>query len=166
MSDDRELIWVNKEFAEKWKKLNEEKTTRDQQEIVFNQYMESVKVAVKRDFEANLETLEEDAAIFTGLMLKTKQAFEKAKNEQLDASYQLWENFEKDIPSVREKTQKIIDQLKPLSAQAAEINKSLSTIKTYEIDRITESLRAFFNLTGNNKKLFEFIINNFKSKED
>lgn len=164
--DNKELIWVSKEFAEKWKKLKEAETTREQQEIVFNKYMESVQAEVQKDFRANLEVLEEDAAIFTGLMLKTKQAFEKAKNEQLDASYQLWENFEKDIPSVREKTQKIIDQLKPLAAQAVEINKSLATIKTYEIDRITESLRAFFNLTGNNKKLFEFIINNFKSKED
>jgi len=34
---------------------------------------------VKRDFAASLEGLEEDAAIFTGLMLKVKQAFEKGK---------------------------------------------------------------------------------------
>ena len=52
---------------------------------------------------AIVEAMEEDAAIFSGLMLKVKQSFGKAKDEALSASYDLWEKYDQERPSVEKK---------------------------------------------------------------
>ena len=160
--DNQELIWVDKVFAEKYKELSTNKNKRDEQEKVFNEYLEKVQSDIRRDFQCNLDSIEEDAAIFTGLMLKVKQAFEKAKNEHLDASYELWENFDKEIPSVQDKVDKLVSVISPLQKQLAEINSLLSKISTWNIDKFNESISLLANTCGKNKDMIEFLVKNFK----
>jgi hypothetical protein len=162
MSRDREeLVWVDKEYAEKLKKLITEKATREQHVQVFDEYIAKVNGTIRRDFEANLESIEEDAAIFVGLMLKTRQAFEKAKSEQLLATEEIWEKFEKEIPSIRTKTQTIIDTLKPLEAELKTLNDLLGKISTYNIDKLITSISNLSNACGTNKQMIEFLVTNF-----
>lgn len=162
MRENQELIWVDKEFAERLKILQSQQSTREEQSAVFNDYLATITDQVRRDFKANLESLEEDAAIFTGLMLKVKQSFGKAKDEQLSASYALWEKFEAEIPSVQKKTEAIIAVLKPLKSELVAINELLGSISTHNIDRLKESIDAFANSYGINKKMVEFLVMNFK----
>lgn len=157
-----ELIWVEKEFAERWKKLETANATRDQQEKVFNEYMDSVTAEVKRDFKASLEALDEDAAIFTGLMLKVKQTFGKAKDEHLNASYELWEKFDAEIPSVRGKVDSLVKTLKPLKDELTEINDLIGKINTHDIDRLMKSIEGLAGVYGTQKAMVEFLIANFK----
>jgi len=162
MKDDhQELIWVSKELAERVKKMQTEQATREQQDSVLNEYIESLKADVKRDFKCNLESLEEDAAIFTGLMLKVKQAFEKAKGEQLTASYELWEKFEAEIPSVNEKVNMLLKVLKPLKDELTQVNDLIGKIDTYDINRLNESVAHLASSYGKNKEMIEFLITNF-----
>jgi hypothetical protein len=162
--DKKELIWVDKEFALRWNKLEEAKTTRDEQEKVFDAYMASVTADIKRDFRATLDGLDEDAAIFTGLILKVKQAFEKAKNEHLTASYQVWENFDKEAPNVSKKTQSLIDTIKPLKSELQELNKLLGHIDTSQIECVITAVNGLNALYGSSKEMIEFLINNFKKE--
>lgn len=162
MAEGQELIWVDKEFAAKVKMLETEKATREQQLKVFDEYIEKVNGTIRRDFQSNIEAIEEDAAIFTGLMLKTRQAFEKAKNEQLVGTEEIWENIEKEIPSMREKTQKLIDTLKPLKDELNEINGLLGKISTYNIDKLGQSVALLGNLHSKNREMIEFLMLNFK----
>lgn len=162
--DGQELIWVDKEFAERVKKLETDKATREQQLKVFDEYIAKVNDSIRRDFKSNLESIEEDAAIFMGLMLKTRQTFEKAKQEQLVGTEEIWENIEKEIPSMRVRTQKLIDTLKPLKDELNEINGLLGKISTYNIDKLGQSVALLGNLHGKNKDMVEFLMLNFKEQ--
>lgn len=162
MSDNKELVWVEKEFAEKYKALEGKKETREMQIAVFEEYMNKVQSQARSDFKANLETLDEDSAIFSGLMLKVKQSFEKAKNEQLDASYAIWEKFDLEIPNINKKTGNIIKELTPLKSQLTEINELMGKIQTYNLDKLLESMQKLRSLYGDQKEMFEFLVNNFK----
>jgi len=160
----KELIWVSKEFSEKWKKLEAEEATRETQNAVFDQYVKSVTDQVAKEFKVNLESLDEDAAIFTGLMLKVKQAFEKAKNEQLDASYALWEKFDAEIPLVSKKVASIVASLKPLKDELTEINALISKVNTHDIDRLNESVSTLAGTYGKHKEMIQFLIKNFNTQ--
>ena len=160
-----EHIWVDKEFAEIWKKLQSEEATRDQQEAVFNEYIAKMNKSIRRDFECNLEGIEEDAAVFTGLMLKVKQAFEKAKNEHLTSSYALWEKFEDEIPSTRKKVESIVETLKPLESQLNAINDLIGKINTWNINELIKSINDLAGAYGAQKEMVEFLVKNFKRPE-
>lgn len=159
---DEELVWVDKEFAEKLKKLETAKATREQQERVFDEYISAVTASVRSDFKANLENLEEDAAIFIGLCLKTRQAFEKAKNEHLEASYALWEKFDTEIPSVKKKTEAVVAELKPILDMVKAIDAGIKNIDIMRFERLLECLRAMASLYGQERPMLEFLVNNFK----
>ena len=161
MDNHEESIWVSKEFAERWKKVTTEVSNREQQEKVFDEYIKTVTDKVRDDFKCNLESLEEDAAMFTGLMLKVKQTFGKAKDEHLDASYELWEKFEAEIPSVNKKIDLLLKTLRPLKDELTEINKLVGQISTYDIDRLINSVDALSNSYGKNAEMVAFLVNNF-----
>jgi hypothetical protein len=163
-----EIIWVDKEFAEKWKKLCDEEVTRDQQEKVFNEYMESVSEAVRRDFKANLEAIEEDAAIFSGLMLKTRQVFEKVKNEQLSAAYNIWEGFENDIIATNKKVDSVLATLKPLTEKLQEVESLYKRINTFSMERFIGVISSLSSTYGEprSREMVEFLVKHFgKEKE-
>lgn len=162
--DGKELIWVSKEFAEKYKKMQSENAKIDEQVKVLDEYMAQVSEASKNDFKVNLENLEEEVAIYTGLMLKVKQAFGKAKDESLNASYALWEKFEDEKPRIGKKIDQLINILDPLEKKLNSINDLIGKIRTYNIDRLIESIQKLTCLHSEGKEMFEFLVKNF-SKE-
>lgn len=159
--DNKELIWVEKEFAERYKVLESEKDKNEQRVNALDEYITKISYASRADFKANLESLEEDVAIYTGLMLKVKQAFGKAKDEALEASYALWEKFEEEKPSVSKKITEFCDMLDPLEKKLNSINEALGKIRTYDIDRLVETMAKLTSLCGTNREMFDFLINNF-----
>lgn len=163
---EQELVWVDQEFAEKLKRLDTERATREQQEKVFDEYIRAVTASIQRDFRANLEGLEEDAAIFAGLCLKTRQAFEKAKNEHLEASTTLWEKFDTEIPSVKKKTEAVVAELKPILDMVKAIDDGIKKIDIMRFDRLLECLRAMASLYGQERAMLEFLVNNFNVKAE
>jgi len=164
MKDKDELIWVSKEFAERYKRITAANASAEEKNKVFDEYLESITKAVRDDFKESLATLEEDAAIFSGLMLKVKQAFGKAKDEHLTASYELWEKFEAEVPSTRAKTEKLIATLTPLKAELKEINELIGKISLYNVDHLTESISRLAGSHGRNKEMIEFLVKNFNTE--
>lgn len=156
-----ELIWVDKKFAVEYNKLKSD----EEKEKVFEEYLSQLSLETQKEFKVNLESIEEDVAIYTGLMLKAKQAFEKAKNEQLTASYELWEGFEKELPSTKEKVNKIVNILKPLTAELKQINDLLREIDIHNIEGLSKTITDFVNLYGENREVFDFLIKNFYNRE-
>lgn len=166
MANKTELIWVDKEFAKIYRELDQEKATTDEKVKAFSEYLDGIKNEVRTEFKLTLEGLEEDSAIFTGLMLRVKQAFESAKKEHYQSSYELWENFDKEIPSIKEKTEKIIATLDPLAEKLTQINDLLGKIQTWNFDKLIETVEKFASLYGNSKDMVEFLVNNFTPKEE
>ena len=165
-TDGKELIWVDKEFAERHKLLDDDKTKKEEQVKIFNEYLEGIQKESQAEFKANFENLDEDVAIYKGLMLNVKQAFSKAKTEQLQASYALWEEFDKDMPNIEEKTTKIVEALNPLVEKLTQANDLLSKIQTWNFNSLIETLEKVANLYGNNKDMVEFLVNHYMPKQE
>lgn len=163
--DNKELIWVEKEFAERYKILESEKEKNEQRCKALDEYISKISESSRSDFKANLEVLEEDVAIYTGLMLKVKQAFGKAKDEALEASYALWEKFDEEKPSVSKKISEFVNMLDPLEKKLNSINDALGKIRTYNIDRLVESMQKLTGLCGESREMFDFIVTHFGKEE-
>ena len=159
---EKELIWVEKEFAEKYKVLESDANKNAERIKAFEEYMLKVETQSKQEFKANFDSLEEDVAIYTGLMLKVKQAFEKAKSEQLEASYTIWTKFEEELPNTKDKVNRIVETIKPLEQKLESINQLLGKIKTYDLDKVISAIEKLSGLYGDQKKMVEFLVKNFK----
>jgi len=158
---EQELVWVEKELAEKHKAIFSDKGKIEERKKVFEEYLEKVQNSSRQEFKAQLAGLEEDAAMYTGLMLSVKKTFEKAKNEQLTASYELWEKFEAELPSTSQKVEKLIKALNPLVKKVEELNGVMAKLQTYNIDKVADSVTRLSAMTGKNKEMVEFLINHF-----
>lgn len=154
----KDLIWVDKEFAEKYKSIESD----EEKSLLFQDYLSKAKEEYKAEFKSQLENIEEDLAIHIGLLLKVKQAFEKAKDEQLKASYDLWEKFEKELPNIQEKVKKIEDTVIPLEEKLKVISGSIAKINTWEVERLIDVLARFNSLSDKSKDMMEFLVKNYK----
>lgn len=160
--DGKELIWVDEEFAERFKEYESKENKLELQKKALDDYLLTVTDASKREFRASFNCLEEDVAIYKGLMISVKQAFEKAKDEQLKASYDLWEKFEDDLPSIKDKTEGIIKVLTPLHNKLTEMDALMQKVDTFNIDKLAESIRNISDMYGANKEMVQFLLKNFK----
>jgi chaperonin cofactor prefoldin len=161
----KRYMYVDTEIADKIEALQKDENTRDQQEKVWNEYFEKLNKNIQRDFEASLEVLEENSVMFAGLMLKVKQSFTKAADEHLKSSYEVWENYDKSLPSIKDKTQKMINVLTPLKNELTEINTLIGKINTWDIDRLIKTIGCLSEMYGTNKEMVEFLVNHFSKKE-
>lgn len=164
MPENEELIWVDKEFADRFNAMKSKKAEREMQIQVLEDYMKTVTDASKSDFKVSLECLEEDVAVYSGLMLHVKQSFGKAKDEALTSSYALWEEYEKDMPSVKEKTKSITDALNPLQDSLTSINKSIDSINQHKLERMLELVAKFNGMSEETKTVMKFLIENFNGQ--
>jgi uncharacterized coiled-coil DUF342 family protein len=163
--DTKELIWVPKDVAVKYNKAESEKNKTDEHIKVIDEFIEKLCESSRSEFKANLEAMEEDVAIYSGLMLKVKQSFTKAKDEALASSYEIWEKFDTERLSVSKKISGIISELQPLKNELNELNKLLGQISTYNIDKLRESISLLSNMYGQNKEMVEFLIKNFPNSK-
>jgi spore coat protein CotH len=161
----KELIWVEKEFAERYNKLEAKANQREEQIAIFEEYMKTVSEKSKDEFKANLEALEEDAAMYTGLMLKVKQTFEKAMSSSFDSAYTIWESYDKERSKAYKQVTDIVKVLEPLEEKLNTINKLAGKIETWNIDRLIHSLDALNNLTEKSENMFKFLVDNFKDEK-
>ena len=157
----KELIWVEKDFAEKYKKIesNEEKIR------LFESYMNNLTESVKEEYKNSIEVLDEESKIFTGMMLKTKQVFGEALQNALDSSYDVWEKFDKQRSDINKKAVTITAELEPLEDKLTNISNLIGKINTYNFDRLYDSVSKISGLDGKGLRMLEFLIENYKIPE-
>ena len=159
---EKDLVWVSKELAERIKNVNSE----EHKIKIFDEYIKKLTVKSREEFEQNLENLEEDVAIYVGLMLRVKKAFKEAKEEQLEASYQLWEKFGEEMPYIEEKIEKVIEEINPVSKKAEELEKAINRRDYHRIEKVTDAILKLSNLWGKEKDMITFLVNNFKENNN
>jgi len=157
----QKLIWVDKEFAEKYKAFESEQNKIELQLAALNDYIKNLSKESKKDFKCNLESIEEEAAIYAGLMLKVRQSFGKAKDKALSASYAIWEEWDKEMPNVDAKVAAVVISLKPITEQLSEIKSLLSQINLYDFDKLLKTVQAIANLDPKSQGIIEFIVKHF-----
>ena len=151
---ERDLVWLPKELAEKVK-------TMESDEMLENLIMKHIEDS-KLSLTNELRNLEEEVLLFRGMMVKARNEFKKAKEEELNSFNEIYEDYENDILSVREKVGKITDVLKPLKNELNEVRNMMQEIAVYNFKELNEVIRTFSNLYGENKKILEFLIGNYR----
>ncbi|RLC30414.1 hypothetical protein DRH13_04380 [Candidatus Woesebacteria bacterium] len=152
---------TDEETAKKFKSFESAENKRELQSTALNEYMEKVSDKSKEDFKVNLECLEESAAVYVGLMVQVRQKFEKAKNEQLETSYALWEEWDNERPNVEKKIKAITDSMIPLKNSIDEINKGIDGINLHRLEKILELVDKFNGMSDSSKEVMKFLIENF-----
>ena len=150
----KELIYVNEDFARKYESIDE----ANEQVEALKEYMKSLKKDIRDEYKENLAVLKEDLIIYTGLNLQVRQSFEKAKNEAINASYKLWENYEKEKSDIEKKINKLNDSLLPLTEKLDSINSSLKKINTYQLKEILDIIKRFSRMNKQEQKVFELLL--------
>ena len=161
--EDKDLVWVPKELAEKIKAYND--PFHDKVVNLMEKYIDES----KDEWKINLKLLEEDLVMYRGLMVKTKKEFEKAKNEQCSAAYELWGKFEKDLPKTQEKIDKAVKLLNPLEEKLNTIVTSIKQINTFDIERLVKlisKLDSILACSGATNDIMMFLMNNYKNKKE
>lgn len=162
MTEDKDLVWVPKKLADE---INAYKDPFHDKVV---ELMENYIDDSKNEWKMNFESLEEDLLMYRGLMVKTKKAFQEAKEEQCGAAYELWEKIEAEIPKTQEKIDKLIKLFDPLEKKLDKLNNSLAKINTYQIERFTElvaKLDSILSCEGQTSDMMVFLMENFKKGE-
>jgi len=151
---DKELIWVPKDVAEKFKSFENDVNTG---EIVI-EFMEKS----KKDIGKALEALDDDVLVFKAWSVKVKKAYKEALDAQLSSCYKLFEETDSQIPSIRKEVDKVKNTLDPLKKELDDIEKILSSINTYKMDRLLETISLISRALQDEsiKEVLKILINN------
>jgi chromosome segregation ATPase len=155
--EEKELVWLPKSVAKQVQEVIDEKA---KETVIFALIEDS-----KRDIQISLESLEDDVIQYKGAMIRARKAFEEAKNEQLTANYEMWEVFEKDLPSVEAKVQKMKEKIAPLKKELDELKTLMDSVRKYEIQDLLESVESVsrhLSYDGDTGKLLRFLFENYK----
>lgn len=157
--EEKEFVYLPKSMANKIKSAETDKTKLN----IIDDYIRESKQEIKN----NLESLESDVVQYKAMMLKAKEAFREAKEEQLNASYKLWEKFDKELAEVRTKVEKVKEEIMPIKKILEETKDLLNNINTYQVENLFKSIKEIGNeisYNSTNGKILKFIIDNYKEK--
>lgn len=118
--------------------------------------------STKRSIEGDLDAMEEDLARYKGMMIGYKVKYSEALDAHNSAVEKFWEKMEADLPSFNTKVSKLRDQLLPLKSIVEDLNKATSSLSTWNIKELVDTLTKLNNMGDKNKSMVEFLFKNYK----
>lgn len=159
MEEEKEFVYLPKSLAEKVKDLNE---GRIKEEIILD-YIKRSKDYIKSD----VESLDEEVTMYAGSLIKAKNAFKKAKEEQLGEMYEMWEGFDKEFAGIKTKINSVVDLLKPLKEGFNDIKTQMDSVNKWDIEsflKIIKDISSYLNYDNETGKVLRFMFKNYKKK--
>ena len=99
-------------------------------------------------------------------MLNFRDSFKKAKDEELDATYSLWEKYEEDVKSLRAKVNESVLALKPLTEALAKVSEGLYKLSkndaSVSFNSIMTMVERYEALPEASKKVFGKFLDTYK----
>lgn len=118
---EKELIWVPKEIAEKYKNIES-----------IEQHSEMILELIKRkkkDFAIENENLDDDVLTFKAVCLRHKAELQKVYNEQSEQLELLWKDCSNMSEKINEHARKIASDLSPIVNTVRELKNSITDVK-------------------------------------
>lgn len=155
-TEETELVWLPKSLAKKIASV------KNSDNFVL-EYIEDSKREIKNDLDA----FEDEIISYKAAMIKFREEFKKAKQEQIEANYVVWDKFEEDRKSIRDLATKAATELRPLTEELEKINSELSKISKYQMKDFVNTIREISGmLYGENRNILEFLVANYKKSEE
>lgn len=153
-----DLVWLPLSLCKKVKAATDAKAI--EREIV--KYVEETKENMRID----IESMDEDIVQYRAYMIKARDAFKKAKDEELAAFYGLWEEYDKDLGKVRQYVTKAKEELKPFLEELQKVKSEINKIDTWGIEKLGDAISKLSSLHGQSKEMVEFLLKNYKKEEN
>ena len=152
MNEDKELIWISKELAEEYKRLD----TDIEKSNMVNEIIRKKRIDINDD----LEYLEEDLIRFKGFALSYASKFQEAYKEQGLKIEKIWDDCQEPIEKVRAETNKVKKEIGGILDVVKNISHSLENLDTYKLESIIKIIDKYNMMTDEDKEIFSLILNN------
>lgn len=159
MEEEKEIVWLPKSLAKKLK----DNTEKSMEEELILKYIDDS----KKDIGYSLESLDEDVLRFKASMIRAKNAFKEAKDEQLEANYKLWEDYDKDLSVVREKMDSLKNLIKPVREEVENLNEEINKIRVWDIKELLDTLgtiSSILSYDNEQSRVIKYLFENYKPK--
>jgi predicted RNase H-like nuclease (RuvC/YqgF family) len=154
-TEERDIVWLPRSLATKVNYVTDAEALN--REIL--NYVEET----KKDLRINIESMEEDIILYRAQMIKARDSFKQAKEEQLDANYKLWEEYDVEIGKLRVKVSKFAEELKPLKQELDEIKKQMDSINKWGLEDLIKTIKLLNETNyGETEKILKFLFENYK----
>lgn len=117
----------------------------------------------KKDWKSYCDSLDEDLLVYRACMAKARNEWKTAFQESTNAHYQLREETEAERKSLSSNVKILKEEIKPLQCELNEVDKLLKWFDLYKVKDLIEAIKEINWLYGENKKIIEFIMNNYKN---
>ena len=153
-SGKKAYAYIPEELALSIKDL--EDSTAYEKEIL--RYIEDSKL----DMRASIEELDEAVILYRAKMIQARDAFKKAKEEELDANYTLWEEYEKDIKSTRQYVEAAKQEVAGLANEVEALNTLLYKFDVNRLNSFLHSLKQLQGFMSQEKDLAALVLNFYR----
>ena len=149
-----ELVWVPSSLANKIKAI--QGTSGLEEEIL--SYIEDS----KKDHLLSIESMDEDILLYRAKMIQARNAFREAKDAELDANYKLWEDYDKELSSVKSLVKEAKAVLEPLRQEIKDLNTEMGKLDLYRLIDFLAALKSVKHLVDSEKDMVDFLFKNYK----
>jgi len=151
---ERELAWLPIELAKRVNNITELE--------VLNNEMLSYVEQTKRELQTDIESIDEAIVLYRAHMIKARDAFKEAKDQEIASMYSLWEEYDKELTSLKSFVNEAKKTIEPIKEEVINLNKEMEKINSYGFENLINSINAFCQLYGEQKEMMEFLVKNFK----
>jgi hypothetical protein len=148
--ENHELIWVDKDLAKLYNELNSD---IEKCKLV-NKLIEEKGL----DITFDIKNLDDDLLRFKAFALNYFTEFKKVHKEQTDSLDKFFETNGYIFDKIESKTREIKNEVNKIGNEIKGLNKQMSDINTYKIERIIELINKFNNMSSEDKRIFEIIL--------
>lgn len=141
------MVWIDETLAAKLEIVNDVaklKTDGDLDKVIKMLTDETNNMA---------ECLDENTLRFKLHAQQTRDNYEKVIKEEVDKTYELWEKCDDLRADARKKIDTMLPIIKSVSNELSELNKTMSQINTYNIDKLIELVYKFNNMPEDDKNM-------------
>lgn len=143
-------------------KLKQFRDSKEQEKLI-----EGFIKECKDDLKLNLESYDDELLIFKASMIKAKNAFEKVKQEELDASYKIWEKYDNELFELKNKVNNARLAIEPLKNDLKSLNEEFGKLPIYNIEnavKLIGQLDTVLSFNGETSKMLKFLVSNYKKE--
>jgi len=152
----KDLVWLPKSLAELIKKVQSEELLRES----VLKYVKETKEYLKDDFES----FQKAELEYRVSLEKIKSSFKETKESELNALYDMWEGFEKDIIKIKANNKKVIEELQPLKNELEEIKSLMSQLSKWNLEDFLKILEKINGMDDKTMEILNFLFENYKHK--
>jgi len=158
---DKELIWVQKDLAQKFNNLS---SSEEQEKLVTNIINDK-----KLDITNEMEYLEENLLMFKGVCLKHKNELTKVYNEETSKLEDMYDHVGEMRQGIDKSAKQLTDALIPLQKTVSDlkndmksISDELKHINVYGIERFLELVDKINAMDEGSKEMLKFLMKEYK----